>query len=118
MEVSLLNYSFEILSYNGGAQNEEEFFSIGNVLTKDSTFHVSKKGENFILIMEYIGKSEFFTMDHIYISGPNTTSFPIKEGIIIISENKITETDLKEYTKPNSIKEIKKNENEKIKVKK
>jgi len=93
----VLNDLFEVVSYNGGAQEgREDLYGIKSafITTSPRPVHCTKEGSNFDLVLK-CKNEEGFTMTHFVIRGGSNCTAPIKDGLMWVSD---TEPVLAEYS--------------------
>lgn len=95
MKPTLLNKDFEIISTNGGRENEN--VSVENILVPGGLPYCTKKESNIIVRLQYKGKSGEFTLSNFVVRGGEQCSSPLKDALLFVSSNPLKDSDLEPY---------------------
>eukprot|EP01098_Paradermamoeba_levis_P014847 TRINITY_DN7277_c0_g1_i1.p1 TRINITY_DN7277_c0_g1~~TRINITY_DN7277_c0_g1_i1.p1 ORF type:complete len:121 (+),score=33.36 TRINITY_DN7277_c0_g1_i1:30-365(+) len=79
----LLNQSFSVVSYTGGAFDDLEEYQVSNILGNENP-HCSINGSNWDLVLEYT-KGPEFTLTHLVIHPANRCTSPTKTLVFWLS---------------------------------
>jgi hypothetical protein len=95
-KAEILNKAFEVISYDGGMEKDNQKYKIDNILKFSGFPHCSKEGNNFILTLEYTGE-DVFTLSNFAIRGGENCSSPAKSGLVFISNSKFDPKSIEKY---------------------